>query len=31
MNISKLVSRAVNKELFLTVESYITFCNRYLE
>jgi hypothetical protein len=31
MNITKLVSNAVNKDLFHTVENYITFCARYLE
>lgn len=31
MSITKLVSSAINKDLFHTVENYITFCARYLE
>lgn len=31
MNLTDLVAHAVNKDLFHTVENYITFCTRYLE
>lgn len=31
MNLIELVKHATNKELFLTIENYITFCSHYLD
>ena len=31
MNLTDLVKHATNKELFITLENYITFCSRYLD